>query len=623
MTGVPVELIVRAGTSFDEVRIFPDAVLWLEGRPDGRDVLVRWTEPGGRQDITPPGFSVSSCVHEYGGGAWAASGGTIWFCDADQRVYWVSGDDVTAVVPEPAQPGTVRYADLCADPGGAHLWCVRERHEQGRVVNELVRLTADGTSPSQAVASGWDFYAFPRPSPDGRRLAWTCWNAPQMPWDGTFLHVAGIGPDGHVREPVLVAGGEAESVFQPQWSPDGVLHFVSDRSGWWNLYAWQDGDAVPVVTGECELGVAQWEFGYSTYAFLGDGRVAVIAQHGSQQSLLVSGSGQRRYIDLPYTSVKPYLSAHGSRVALIASSAAETPAVVTVDVNGGMVRTLAAAEPSPYRDSLSRPEPFSFAARDGVVVHGLFYQPWGSADGLPPLVVKAHPGPTANVPMRLDWHTQYLCSHGFAVAEIDYRGSTGYGRAFRNALRGQWGDGDALDCAGAVTWLASDGRIDPRRTAIWGASAGGYTALRALIRTRAFGRAVARSPIIDPLTWSRTASKFQAHQAELLIGPMPEAAAIYKTRSVTGNAAAITAPVLLLHGEQDQVTKVGETVALAAALGERAQLTIFPGEGHTLRSPRAQRKALESELSFLRAVTHPATPSASRPGWTGMRRGTP
>ena len=308
--------------------------------------------------------------------------------------------------------------------------------------------------------------------------------------------------------------------------------------------------------------------------------------------------------------MKPYLSAHGGRVALVASSAAETLAVVTVDVDSGTVSKLAGSEPSGSRDSLSCPESFSFAARDGLVVHGLFYQPWEFV-GVPPLVVKAHPGPTANVPMRLDWHTQYLCSHGFAVAEVDYRGSTGYGREFRNALRAQWGEGDALDCADAAGYLVSEGRVDQRRMAIWGASAGGYTALRALILTRAFAGAVARSPIIDPLTWSRTAPKFQAHQAELLVGAWPEAADVYRARSVMDNVAAIDVPVLLLHGEQDHVTKVSDTVVLAAALGDRAQLIVSPGEGHTLRSPQALRQTFELELSFLRTITNPAIPSDS------------
>ena len=250
-------------------------------------------------------------------------------------------------------------------------------------------------------------------------------------------------------------------------------------------------------------------------------------------------------------------------------------------------------------ESLSQPEQFVFTTRDGAEVHGLFYAPWDSPDAPPPLVVKAHPGPTTNVQMRLDWHTQYLASHGFAVAEIDYRGSTGYGRAFRNTLRGQWGERDPLDCADAAEHLASSGRTDPQRTAIWGASAGGYTALRALIRTRTFAACIVRSPVIDPRTWRQAAPKFQAHHADTLIGPWPEAAPTYHARSVLNNADAINRPVLILHGEQDTITPVTESRALAKALGDRCRFFVLRGEGHTLRSPQAQHRALELELDFL------------------------
>lgn len=598
MTGLSVDLITGAGTSYDSVMILGKAVLWVEGRPDGREVLVRWTAADGVHDVIPPGFSVASSVHEYGGGAWAVSGDITWFCNSDQRLYRISDGDITAIDPEPDQPAAVRYADLCPDPHGEYLWCIRERHEQGRVVNDLARIAADGTSAPRAVATGRDFYAFPRPSPDGLQLAWTCWDAPLMPWDGTFLYAAAVSPDGEVQQPVLVAGGPEESVFQPQWSPDGILHFVSDRSGWWNLYAWKDGAVIPVLAGNYELGVAQWEFGYSTYGFLDHDRIAAVVQRGVRQSLEVIGREEQRRVALPYSSIKPYLSAHGSSVALIAASDSETPSVISVDADNGKILKIAGARPVASRESLSRPEPFTFTARDGLTIHALFYRPWDQAGSLPPLVVKAHPGPTANVPMRLDWHTQYLCSHGFAVAEVDYRGSTGYGRAFRNALRGQWGERDALDCADAVDYLRAEARIDSRRVAIWGASAGGYTALRAVILTRAFAAAIARSPIIDPLAWSRTAPKFQAHQADLLIGRWPDAAASYQQRSVTDNAAAITCPVLLLHGAEDHVTNASETAVLSAALGELAQLIIFPEEGHTLRSPQAP----EAELRFLQAV---------------------
>jgi dipeptidyl aminopeptidase/acylaminoacyl peptidase len=612
VSGLRADRVAQASTSYDAARIRPDGVFWVEGRPDSVDVLVRWTHEHGSQDLTPEGFSVASYVHEYGGGAWAAADGVVWFCNAeDQRVYRVAAGEVRPVSPAGAVPGAIRYADLTVHPGGGWLWAVRERHEPDQVVNELVRMSAAPGAAPVVVASGWDFYSFPRPSPDGRWLAWTCWNAPQMPWDGTWLHVARVDAGGSLSEPVLVAGGNGESVFQPEWSPDGVLHFVSDRNGWWNLYAWPGSQTIPVLACEAELGVAQWEFGYSTFAFVDAGRIAVVVQRGAQQSLEIIQQGQARSIDLPYTSIKPYLSAYGGHVAMIGSNPAEAPAVVTVDIANHEICQVASIQPAAEPRSLSGPEPFSFTARDGLTIHGLYYRPRQQADGPPPpppLVVKAHPGPTANVPMRLDWHTQYLVSHGFAVAEIDYRGSIGYGRAFRNSLRGAWGNNDALDCTDAAAHLASLGKADPSRTAIWGASAGGYTALRALILTDVFVGGIARSPVIDPRTWRQTAPKFQAHYCDSLIGPWPEAAALYHARSVLENAQAITRPVLLIHGDADPVTPICESRTLAEALGDRAQLVVLTGEGHTWRSEGAVARTLMLELDFLRAITEPAKP---------------
>lgn len=607
MSGLRADRLAQASTSHDAARILPGGVFWVEGRPDGADVLVRWTREHGAQDVTPDGFSVASYVHEYGGGAWAAADGVAWFCNAgDQRVYRVAADGVKPVSPASAVPGAVRYADLSVHPGGGWLWAVRERHEADEVVNELVRLPAAPGAAPVVAASGWDFYSFPRPSPDGRWLAWTCWNAPQMPWDGTCLHVARVVAGGSVPDPVLVAGGVGESVFQPEWSPDGVLHFVSDRNGWWNLYAWRDGMTVPVLVCEAELGVAQWEFGYSTFAFPGPGRVAAVVQHGARQSLEIIEHGQARPVGLPYTSIKPYLSAHDGQVAMIGASTAEVPSVVIVNAANHDFRTITSAQPVAEPGSLSEPEPFTFTARDGLAIHGLFYRPRQRADVRPPLVVKAHPGPTANVATRLDWHTQYLASHGYAVAEIDYRGSTGYGRAFRNSLRGAWGHNDALDCADTGMHLASLGTADPHRMVIWGASAGGYTALRALILTDVFAGGIARSPVIDPRTWRHTAPKFQAHHCDGLIGPWPRAVGQYHARSVLENAQAIASPVLLIHGDADPVTPVSQTRTLAAALGRRARLTVLPGEGHTWRSAGSAARTLTLELDFLRAITEQA-----------------
>jgi dipeptidyl aminopeptidase/acylaminoacyl peptidase len=597
VTEISAGLVAQASTSYDAVQMLDDAVYWLEGRPDGRDVLIRWTPSQGAREALPADTNVASYVHEYGGGAYLATHSGTWFCEAsDQRIYrQTTGSEPAPMTPLPHSGQARRYADLRLTHEDSVLVCVRERHSSDGVFNELVTMPAGG-GEALIVASGWDFYSFPRPSPDGRWLAWTCWNAPYMPWDATWLFVAELSADGRIGEPVLLAGGPDESVFQPEWSPAGVLHFVSDRSGWWNLYNWEDGQVRPVLLEGAELGVAQWEFGYSTYAFLDHGRIALIAQHGGKQQLQVLEDGAVRAVELPYTSVKPYLSGSGSQVTVIASNPTQTPGVVLIEVDAGKVQRLAGADSPRPAHEISQPEPFSFVTRDGDQAHGLYYPPTpASQDPTPPLIVKAHPGPTANAPIRLDWHTQYFTSRGYAVAEVDYRGSTGYGRAYRQALQLQWGVRDAYDCADAATHLATTGKADRRRIAIWGASAGGFTTLRALALTDTFAAGIARCPVIDPATWRDAAPKFQAHHADGLIGSIETC----RERSALHDANLIERPVLILHGEDDSITPVRESYALADALGTEAQLITFPGEGHTLRSPRTVTEAIEAERRFL------------------------
>ncbi|GAA2166498.1 S9 family peptidase [Actinomadura napierensis] len=539
---------------------------------------------------------MASYVHEYGGGAYYATDTDVWFCNAaDQRIYRTTNHG-----PVPATPSTaVRYADMRPSTGG--LWAVREHREDDRVINDLAWIPTS-TGATRTVASGWDFYSFPRPSPDGRWLAWTCWNNPNMPWDGTTLYLAEIlDNSGTLAEPVPIAGGPDESVFQPEWSPDNVLHFISDHSGWWNLYRWTGDHTEPVLQRDAELGVAQWEFGYSTYAFLDDA-IAVLVQYGGTQTIELLRGGKTTTLDLPYTSIKPYLSGSGTTIAAIASSPQQAPRVVLIDAATGHHRPLTRT-PATNPQPASLPEPFTFPTRDGGTAHGVYHHP-RSVEGRPPLIVKAHPGPTANTPLRLDWHTRYFTSRGYAVAEIDYRGSTGYGRAYRQALHGRWGVLDAHDCADAAVHLAATGRTDPDRTVIWGASAGGYTALRALAITDTFTAAIAHCPVIDPATWRDAAPKFQAHHADALIGPWPDTATIYQQRSLLHHPGHITRPVLILHGQDDPITPPDQSRALADVLGSRARLLTFPGEGHVLRSPNSIKQALAVEEDFL---TNPPT----------------
>jgi dipeptidyl aminopeptidase/acylaminoacyl peptidase len=437
-----------------------------------------------------------------------------------------------------------------------------------------------------------------------------------MPWDGSWLWVAWLDERGGrlASPPQHVAGGPAESATQPQWSPDGVLHFISDRPGWQSLFRWRHGQVEAVLRAEADLGAAPWEFGYATYAFLRHGEIAVLAQSGPATELCVlRADGALTSVRLPYTSIKPYLATDGRKLALIGASPRQPPTLALVDPASGQARELAGGiRGQPWLAVVSEHAPgparFSFPTRDGALAHGLYHPPAtpppaGAPAGRPPLIVRAHPGPTANTALRLDPAVVFFTSRGFAVADIDYRGSTGYGRAYRQALRGRWGELDAHDCADAVAHLAATGHADPGRAVITGASAGGYTALRALAATSAFQAATARSAIIDPAAWRQAAPAFQRCHADALIGPWPAAAHACRQRCPLARPDQITRPVLLLHGEEDPVAPASHVRALAAALtaqGTPATARIYPGEGHSIRRPEHAIDALRAELDHYR-----------------------
>lgn len=576
-------------------------LFWVEGRPDG-DVLVSWRH-GRIRDVLPPGVHASSAVHEYGGGAYVARGHEVWFVRADdQRIWHAAGGALRPVTPL-RRHGSARHADLQVSGSGL-LVCVRERHDAD-VVNELVSLPSDGSAEPYVIAQGWDFYSSPRIAPNGSQLAWITWNQPLMPWDGGWLWVADLRPDGLLAEPTLVAGGPDEAVVQPQWSPDGILHYVTDRTGWWNLHKVADGQVTAAISIDAELAVAPWEFGYSTYRFLGNERIATIVQRGARNWLSIShgdDNGSAEPIPLPYTWIKPYLAADRGRLAVIGATPTRAPRVTLVDPVTAASHEIAAGESPSSR--VTDAESIRFPTRSGSYSYALLHTAANASSGSSgrvalPLLVRPHPGPTSNAQLRTDAWVSFFTDHGFAVLDVDYAGSTGYGRAFRTALRGNWGVLDVSDCVDAVHHLAAIGWVDPTRVAICGSSAGGYTALRAVATTRTFAAAAVRHAIIDPATWRRTAPKFQAHHADLLIAP-PSDHATYQERSVLRHAKAITAPVLIIHGEDDKITSVAEARQLADVLGPYASLITFPDEGHGLRHPSHERQALQAELQHLR-----------------------
>jgi dipeptidyl aminopeptidase/acylaminoacyl peptidase len=611
------DLVAAGGVSLGEVRVAGAAVLWLEGRPleGGRQVVCRARPGGAAEDVTPEGFNVRTRVHEYGGGAYAVHGATVLFANfADQRLYRQDpGRPPRPITPAPPTEAAHRYADASLTPDGRLLVCVRERHEEGKVTNELVALPADGGAAPVVLVSGRDFYASPRWSPDGRRLAWLEWDHPNMPWDATDLKVAEVGAGAVVGPPTTVAGGPEESIFQPDWSPDGVLHFVSDRSGWWNLYRLADGRVEALAPMEEEVGSPQWVFGLSRYAFLPGGRVALVHGRGPLQRLgLLTPDGAVTDLDLPFTSYSPpQLRTVGDRLACVAGSGTRPAAVVVIDPASGDVEVLRRGrEEAPDPGYLSVPHAIQFPTTGGRTANALYYPPanrdFRGPDGeRPPLLVTSHGGPTAEVSSLLSMDYQFFTSRGFAVVDVDYGGSTGYGREYRRRLDGQWGIVDVDDCVVAARQLAERGEVDPRRLAIRGASAGGWTTLCALTFRDDFSAGASYFGVADAEALARDTHKFESRYLDRLIGPWPEAAELYRQRSPVHFTHRLSCPVILLQGLEDAVVPPAQAEAMAAALDAKRiphAYVAFPGEQHGFRRADHIRRAVEAELYFYSRV---------------------
>ena len=600
---ITAELVARAGTRLSEPLLGPDgSAWWLEGRPaeGGRTVLVRARPGQALEDVTPEGFYVRTRVHEYGGGSWLLHGETVFFSSfGDQRLYRQDPGQA----PRPITPdGDLRYADGRATPDGRQIVCVRESHAGGEAVNEIVAIPADGSREPAVLAGGRDFYSFPRISPDGQRLAFTCWDHPNMPWDGTELWVAAL--DGSDAGPV--AGGPAESIWQPEWSPAGELHYVSDRTGWWNLY--RDGEA---LTGEeAELGYPQWLFGGATYAFLADGGIACVrCDRGEERlCLLAPGSAGPEDLGLPFTSFEfPSLRSHGNKLVFIAGSPERESEIVSLELPGGEpVRLRPAGEPPVDRAYASRPRAIEFPTEGGRTAHAFYYPPAnpdfeGPEGELPPLIVEIHGGPTSHRCPELRRPVLFWTSRGFGVVDVNYGGSTGFGREYRERLRGQWGIVDTGDCIAAARHLAGAGEVDGERLLIHGGSAGGYTTLCALVFHDRFAAGASYYGVADAETLAKDTHKFESRYLDGLIGPYPEAAAVYRERSPIHFADRLRSPVILFQGLEDEVVPPSQAEQMVAALranGVAHAYLAFEGEQHGFRRSETIVRCLEAELFF-------------------------
>jgi dipeptidyl aminopeptidase/acylaminoacyl peptidase len=576
----------------------------------GRSVVAGDTSSGPR-DVTPAGFNVRTRVHEYGGGAYALRRGTLVFSHFDdQRLYRL--DPGAAPVPiTPDTGGRHRYADGRVTADGASWIGVRERHDDGEVVNELVVLPTDGSGDPRIVASGRDFYSTPRLSPDGSTLAWLTWDLPWMPWDGTELWIGDLSADGSVTEPRRVAGELAvESIFQPEWAPGGDLHFVSDRTGWWNLYRLRGGLVEPLCPREAEFGEPQWVFGLSRYAFLGDGRIVCARGEGGLMHLgvLDPETGELLDVDVPHVVIEG-LVAEGDRIGYVGGGPSTPAEVVLLDFTARSLEVLRSSGTSDVDPAMfSVPQAVSFDSRDGSRAHAWFYPPTnpafaGPPGERPPLIVMSHGGPTGEATPELELGTQFWTSRGFAVVDVNYGGSTGYGRTYRERLNGNWGVVDTLDCIDAARHLAAAGLVDGRRLLIRGGSAGGYTTLCALTFHDDFSAGASYYGISDlePFAQPGGTHKFEARYEHTLIGPYPEFADRYRARSPIHSVDLLSCPMIILQGAQDEVVPPAQAELMVDALAAKGlpyAYLLFDGEQHGFRRAEHIVRAAEAELSF-------------------------
>ena len=604
-------LVATAGVSLNDIAIDGDDIYWLEGRPaeQGRVVVVRRAADGTIADVTPPGFNARTRVHEYGGAPYVVDRGTVYFSNfADQRLY----RQAPGAAPQPITPeAPLRYADAVVDHGHNRLICVREDHSgSGEAVNTIAAIPLDGLGEQRVLVAGADFYASPRLSPDGRSLAWLSWNHPDMPWDAAELWIAPVLSDGAPGIAQRIAGGAEDAVFQPQWGPDGTLYFVAERTGWWNLYRWRNGVVEPLCPMEAEFGLPMWVFSAGTYAVESAQRLvcSYITRGETRLATLDVASGVLAPLDLPFSDLgfSGPRAANG-RVAFIGASPATPHTLMLLDLASGALTTIRRSSDIAVDPGyISTPRVIEFPTEGGLTAFAFYYPPHNRdfnapAGDVPPLLVLSHGGPTGATSAAFDLGIQFWTSRGIAVVDVNYGGSTGSGRAYRQRLDGAWGMVDVDDCCNAARYLVAQGLADPQRLIIAGGSAGGYTTLAALTFRDVFQAGASYYGVGDLEALVRDTHKFESRYLDRLVGPYPERVDIYHARSPIHHVEQLNRPVIFLQGLEDKVVPPGQSETMVAALrvkGVPVAYLAFAGEQHGFRKADTIIRALEAELYF-------------------------
>ncbi|MCH2408074.1 MAG: prolyl oligopeptidase family serine peptidase [Acidimicrobiales bacterium] len=605
------EMLVGGAVRLGEIVTDGDDVWWAESRPDegGRTVIVR-----NGKDQTDKKTNVRTLVHEYGGSAWSVRNGTLVYSQyLDQRLYRrdKSGDSIP-LTPESETQQSYRYADGRITNNEDWYVCVRETHTSSdeEPSNEIVAVPLDGSQQIRVLVSGPDFVSSPRVSKEGDQIAWVQWNHPNMPWDDTQLCIASL--EEMVLSNQKVTKSKAESFFQPEWDDQGNLHVVSDRNNWWNLFrvdqSTNEIDLTSLTNIEAEIGLPQWVFGQSRYAFVGDEIWFVYREAGIDKLATLSSNGQFEQIKIDATEIESVTNYQDGIVATVSSWKAESSVMF---INSEEVRPLSKTRDLDIGESwFPVPETFTYQTSDSEKAHALFYSPTNPEYEIhenenPPLIVLAHGGPTGSARRQLQLSIAYWTSRGFGVADVDYRGSTGYGRLYRNSLRNSWGLADVEDCVAVAKHLVAQKKVDKNRLAIKGGSAGGFTVLAALTFHDTFTAGASRYGIADLAILAKDTHKFESRYLDRLVGKWPEDEEIYKQRSPIHHIEQLSTPMVILQGSEDPIVPPNQAHLMAKKLKENDiphALIEFSDEGHGFRKAPNITKAIESELAFFAQI---------------------
>lgn len=607
---ISAELLTAQAVRISEPQAIGDCLYWLESRPQekGRTALVRELA-GVREDLLPTPNSIRTRAHEYGGAPYLATATAIFYVlDSDQRIYRynLANKETHAITPA----GAYRYTDFYYDDRRRRLIVVREDCTQDahQPISAIIALDLNN-GEIHTLAQGADFYSNPQVSPDGNQFTFLRWNHPNMPWDGSECVLAQLHPEGAIVSSAIIAGGVQESVFQPQWSPTGELFFVSDRSNWWNIYRWTGTTAVAVGVLDAEFATPQWVFGMSTYGFLSAKEIfCCFSQNGFWQlGVINTETNALTTIAADFRDISN-IHCHSGKGYFIAASA--TRSVQLWQYAAGRLIALSENTQPITTDFIAPAQAIEFPTRDGESAHGFFYAPTNpgikqTVEQLPPLLVMCHGGPTGATESSLNLKIQFWTSRGFAVLDVNYRGSTGYGRQYRDRLKNNWGITDVIDVCSGVDYLVAQGLIDKNKVAIRGSSAGGYTVLAALTFSDLFKAGASLYGIGDLEALARDTHKFEAHYLDSLVGEYPAQQPIYRDRSPIHHIDQLNCPVIFLQGLQDKVVSPAQAEAMVAALQQKGIMTkyvTFEEEGHGFRQAQNIQRALNEELAFYQTV---------------------